>query len=73
MKRQEVDGGPVVPVLVPAVDVSWLPGGARKLIFDVEHDYRRFRGVIDGDTSLPAEVLADVVDDLGDMFAQDAL
>lgn len=73
MKRQKVDNGAVVPIMVPAVDVNWLSGISGKTFSEVERYYRRYRDIIDGGSGQPADVTADLVDDLDDVFAQDAL
>lgn len=56
---------------LPFVDVNWLPIVQRKTTSEVERDYWRYRGVIDGDVGLPADVSADVVNDVVDLFAQE--
>lgn len=56
VKRQEAGGGPIAPVLTPAVDFNWLPGVVNETNFDVERDYRRYRGITDGDDGLPAGI-----------------
>lgn len=37
-----------------------------------KREYRRYRGIIDNNRNHPADVLADVADDLDDVFAQEA-
>lgn len=39
-KRQEIDNGPMMPVIAPDVDVDWFPGAASTTISEVERDYR---------------------------------
>lgn len=73
VKCQRVTDGYVVPISSPVVDVNCPPKVTYKTIFDVELDYRRYRGVIDDDEVLPANVPADVVDDFGGTFSQEAL
>lgn len=73
VKRQEVDDGPVVSIHVPAVDVKWLHGKSRKTLSEVERDYQHYRYIIDHDLGLPADVQADLVDDIDNVFAQEAL
>lgn len=43
------------------------------MISDAERNYRWYRGVFDGDEGPPADVPADLLDDLDDIFAQEAL
>lgn len=64
MKRENVDDGLVVPYFKRARDVDWPPGVAYKMIFEVEHNYQRYRGASYGDEGPPAEVAVDIVDDL---------
>lgn len=73
VKCQKVDNGLVVTLLARFVDVNWLPGVARRTISDVSRDYRRYYGVFNDDWNLPADILAEVVDDLDDIFAQERL
>lgn len=73
MKRQKVDDGAVVPVLVPAVDVNWLPGVTRKKISRFESDYERYCAVNNYGRSLPDNVPDDVFDYLEVIFAQEEL
>lgn len=46
---------------------------ARETSSDVEHDYQRYNGVIARRDGVPADATADVIDDLDDIFAQEAL
>lgn len=55
------------------MDINWLSGVVRKAISDAPHNYLRYRGVYFGDEGLPADVVADVVDDLDDIFGQGVL
>lgn len=73
LKRQKVDDNPVVPVLEPAVGVNWLLGVTRRAISDVAREYRQKREVVDDGGDLPADFLAEAVDDLDDIFVQEAL
>lgn len=73
VKRQRADDGRVRPALASAVDVNRLPSTARKNISKVECDYRRYRGVTDGDEGLRADVQANVDEDLENVFAQEVL
>lgn len=73
VKRQEVDYEPVGPVLAPAIEARWLHGVTHTIIFDVKRDHRRYPGSVTDDGRLSADVLADVGDDLNDVFAQEAL
>lgn len=73
VKRQKVDAGPMALVSIPAVDVSWFPGVACKTNSDIRRDYRWLCGINDGEKGLPAEVAANLVDDLGNISAQVAL
>lgn len=38
VKLQNIDDGPIVPVMVPVVDVNWLPGAVRETISEVNRD-----------------------------------
>lgn len=42
--RQKVGDGPLVPVMVPAVDANWIPGVFRNTIAKVERDYGWYGG-----------------------------
>lgn len=72
VKPQKVDDGSVVLMMAPAVDVNWRTSVRRKMISNVERDFRRFPGVVD-DEDLLADVWADVVEHLTAIFAQVAL
>lgn len=63
----------MVPVLVPAIDVSWLPNVTRKMIYIVQDDYRRYCGVIDNCSCFPSDVRALIVGDFADVIEQAAL
>lgn len=73
VERQKVDEGTGVLVLKPIINLNWLPGLVCKPVYDGELDYRRYGGVVDGEEGLPADVLADVVYDLDNIFTQKAL
>lgn len=62
-----------MPVVTPTVDMSWHHGMACKTFSIVEHDYRRYRVVADGNEGRLAEVTADVVNDPDYISAQEAL
>lgn len=64
VKRQNVDGDLFVPAMAPALDVNGLPGVARKMIFEVERDHRRYHGIVGDDTGQPSDFQAVVVDDV---------
>lgn len=73
MKRLKVDDGSEVPEFIPAVDVDWLSSVACKTISKVEHDYRWYRCVSDGDEGPPADVPAIAPDVVDDIFVQELL
>lgn len=68
-----VDDGPVVPVGASAIDVKWLLVVSCELFSKFERDYQGHRVIIDEDSGKPADVSEDVVEDLGNMFTQEAL
>lgn len=72
MKQQRVDDDPVVPGMACAIDVNWLPDVARKTKSSVDLNCRRYHVIVGDDAYQPADVPTDVVDDLGDVFAQDS-
>lgn len=72
MNRQNVDDAPVILGATPAIDVNGHPCVAHKPISEIEHDYRRCRVVSDGDESPPADVQAELVNYLDDIFAPEA-
>lgn len=73
MKRQKVDDGPKMPELVPAVDLSWLPGIVHIINCKAVRSYRWYHGFGDGDEIQLADVPVDVVDNSDNIFAQEAL
>lgn len=66
MKRQKVNDGPVVRAMVPAIDANWLTSVALKRFSEVNHDYRRYRGIVDNDADQSSNVLADLMDEHDD-------
>lgn len=73
VKRPKIDEGPVVPVMVPAVDGNWLSGVVRKTLPEVERDYRRFYAIVYKDEGQLTDASSDVSDGLDDVFAQEGL
>lgn len=73
LKRQKVDGGPVVIIMVPVVDLNWLLGVLRKMFSELQSDHRRYRGIVDADSEQPADVRAKTVHFLDDLFVLDEL
>lgn len=73
MRRQTADDGPVVHVVVPALDVIWPAGPARKLFSKVKRDYQWYFGIVGDDAGQPADVLADIVHDNDDVIKQETL
>lgn len=73
LKQEKIDGGPVVPVLAPAVDANWLRCVAGMTASTVQRDYKRYPGVVDEDDIFLSEVSAEVADDLDDIFVQEPL
>lgn len=73
VKRQKADDRSVVIFMAPFIDLNWLPGVTRRTISDVKHENRWNRGVIYDDAGQPAVVLANVVDDLDEIFLQETL
>lgn len=72
VKRRKVDVGPVVPVMARATDMNCLPGISRKTLSEFEHEYRLYRAIIDDDSGESTDILAEVVEDIFDLLAQDA-
>lgn len=73
VKRNKVDVGSVVSVMVRAIDVNWLCVVVRRKTSEVEFDHRRYLRIVDDDAGETADVPADMVDHLDDRFAQKAL
>lgn len=71
MKHCKVDDGPVALGVLPAMDVNWLPAVTRKTITEGHCDYQRYHGILDDNTGQPADVPADVVDDVHEMFSNE--
>lgn len=44
VKRQKIDDGPVLHELASIINFNWLSGMARRQVFKVEYDYRRYCG-----------------------------
>lgn len=59
--------------MVPAVDVNWLSYVAHESFSEVERDYWRYHGIVVDDGGQPANVPANVVDDIVDVFRQEVL
>lgn len=59
-------------MFAPTIDVNRLFGVARETISDIERDYQRYYGVINGNTGLPVDVLANVSDDLDDIITHES-
>lgn len=70
VKLQKVNDAPVMPIMVTAIDVSWLLRVERKTIQKVERDYRRCLGIDVDDAAQQADVPAYVVHNFDDVFAQ---
>lgn len=73
VKRKKVDGGPVLPIDRPAVDVNWVPCVSCKTFIRVERNYRWYCGIMDDDPGQLADVSSDMVDDFDDVFTQEAV
>lgn len=63
----------MVAVSVPAVVVKWLSCVVHKKLFDIERDYRQYRGGSVGDKGRPARVLVDFIDVFDDVFVKEVL
>lgn len=72
MKRQKADDGPIFLEMAPTVDVQWLPEATFKTILEFQSDDNLYLGVVD-DESFGSEVLAEEVEDIDDIFAQERL
>lgn len=68
----EGDDGLVTPLMVPTLHVNWFPGVGRKSISEFERRYRWYRVIVDYDAGQPADVQANAIDDLDDVFGQEA-
>lgn len=68
MKREKIENGPVVPILVSSVHANGLPDVTCKKFSNVESDYRGYCVVVDGDLS--SDVPAHVVDKFDDILEQ---
>lgn len=73
VKGRKDEIGPVVSESSPVVDVICIPLVAKKDTFKVARDYVQYCVVSDGDKGTPADVSADVVDYLDEIFGQDGL
>lgn len=70
VKLQNVNGGVVLPVMKPAVNVDWLPGAACRATYDIECDYQWYRGAVCRAPGPPADIPADIAGDPNDRFTQ---
>lgn len=73
VQRLKIDDGPVVPYSAPIADVNWLLSVSIITISKVKRNYRPYRGINDHYEGTPADVPADIVDKLDDIFAQKVL
>lgn len=73
VKYQNIGGGPVVPIMALALDVSWRSDVMRKTISEVYRDYRRYVGIVDDVARQPADVPSYTADDRDEIFTQEAL
>lgn len=73
VKRQKIGDGPLMLVLPPAAEVNWFLNVTRKTLSGVGSDYRRYRSMVDDVCGVPSDFLAEVVDGLDDIFAQETL
>lgn len=73
LKCQKVDNGPVVILIVPAIDVSCIPDVTRRRNAEAERDYRLYGGVTDDAPGQLADAQAVVVNYLDAIFAQETL
>lgn len=71
LKRHKFDDGLILTVSRPAVDVNLFSGVPRSAFSDIQSEYPRYRGVINANEGSPADVLADVVEEGGNAFAQE--
>lgn len=73
LKRRKIDNGPVAPVMAPAIDVNWIPGVACMTISEIDRAYWSYHVINGDDAGQPADIPADVENDVDDIFAQEAL
>lgn len=73
VKPQELDDHSVLLVISPTIDVNCPHDVTRKTASEIERNYQLYRVVTDDDERQPKDVLADEVEDLNDIFAQEAL
>lgn len=73
VKRHKVDDGPMVHVVGPVVDVNWLRGVACRTFSEFERDFRSYRVIVAVDARQPADDPVEVVEDLDEVFVQEAL
>lgn len=67
MNRQKIYDGPMMPVLVPAVDVQWISSTTSKTTFDVHVNYKQYLCVFDYKSDFRNEVWAEEVGDIDDL------
>lgn len=73
LERQKVDDGPVFPLFATMFEVNWLSDVTRKKISDVQRDHGRYAAVLADNGRFPSDVPSEVVDDVDDVFAREAL
>lgn len=73
VEHEKVDNGHVVLVSARAVSLHRLLSMAREMISIVECEYRRYRALVSGDDGLPADVLANAIDNLDDISGKEVL
>lgn len=44
-----------------------------KVMFDKQSDYKRYLGLVDNDAGFPSKVRVEIVEDIDDLFVQEAL
>lgn len=66
---QKIEDSPVLPGMVPAVDVQWLPDMSCKTFLNVHGDYKHCLGIVDDDTGFLGEIRAKTVEDNDDVLA----
>lgn len=66
---QKIDDCPVMTVKASPIVFKWLSGVKCRTNFENERNYRRFRGINDDDAGNPADVSANAVDDVDEIFA----
>lgn len=72
-KREKVESGLIVPVVALAIDVNWLAGVMHKTVREARYDYQRYHGVTDNDADQTTGVIADYIDDIDVILAQQVL